>query len=149
MNRICYNHHMASAIETIFYKNKPAAIIARGSVAVDGIKFITEPENALQVGFHQRPKGMKLEPHVHTMEKPVVIEEIQEVLMVMSGSVRLTVYAHTGEVLGKKILKANDCVLLLREGHQIEYLEDTRMFEVKQGPYPGVKNAKIYLNKKS
>lgn len=116
---------------------------------MDGIRFITEPDNALQVGFHQRPKGMKLDPHIHTMEKPIVIEEIQEVLMVISGSLRLTIIAHSGELLGTSILKANDSVLLLREGHQIEYLEDTRMFEVKQGPYPGVKNAKIYLNKKS
>lgn len=124
-------------------------MILRNDIDVDGIKFFTEPDNAFQVGLHHRPKGLVLPPHVHKMEHPVVINEIQEVLMVISGSIRLTLLSHDGKVLGKRILKANDSVLLIREGHQIEYLEETRMFEVKQGPYPGVKNAKIYLGTKS
>lgn len=135
--------------ESITYKNKPVAIIIRDGVSVDGISFFTDPENLLQVGLHERPKGMKLEPHVHVLEKPIVVNEIQEVLLILSGSIRLTMYTKTGEVIGQSILKTHDSVVLLTEGHQIEYLEDTRMFEVKQGPYPGFKNAKIYLKEKS
>jgi len=134
--------------DVVSYNNRPVAIILRRDIDVDGIKFFTEPDNAFQVGIHHRPKGLILTPHVHKMEHPVEIDEIQEVLMVLSGSIRLTLYSHEGKLLGKRILKANDSVLLLREGHQIEYLEETRMFEVKQGPYPGVKNAKIYLGTK-
>lgn len=138
-----------STSEIITHNNTPIATIIRGTVAVDGIMFFTKPENPLQVGLHHRPKGMKLDPHVHVMERPIIIDEIQEVLMILSGSIELTFYTKEGTVITKRILKSGDNVLLMREGHQVEYLEDTRMFEVKQGPYPGVKNAKIYLNKKS
>jgi hypothetical protein len=133
--------------DVVRYKNRPVAIIFRRDFDVNGLAFFTEPDNAFQVGLHHQPKGLKLAPHVHKMEHPIVINEIQEVLMILSGSIRLTLYSHEGKKLGVRILKTNDSVLLLREGHQIEYLEETRMFEVKQGPYPGAKNAKIYLSK--
>jgi hypothetical protein len=133
--------------DVISYKNQPVAIIFSHDIDVDGIQFFTDLDNPFQVGLHHRPKGMVLPPHVHNMEHPITVTEIQEVLMVLSGSIRLTLYTRDGKKLGQRILKSNDSVLLLREGHQIEYLEETRMFEVKQGPYPGAKNAKIYLNK--
>jgi hypothetical protein len=135
--------------DIIRYKNYPVAIIIRRDIDVEGIKFFTEPENAFQVGLHHRPKGLVLPAHIHKIEHPVTINGIQEVLMVLSGSIRLTLYSRDGKKLGKRILRPMDSVLLISEGHQIEYLEETRMFEVKQGPYPGVKNAKIFLGKKT
>jgi len=133
--------------DVVSYHNRPVAIILPHDIDVDGLAFFTEPDNAFQVGLHHQPKGLVLAPHIHKIEHPITINEIQEVLMILSGSIRLTLYSHDGKKLGKRILKANDSVLLLREGHEIEYLEETRMFEVKQGPYPGAKNAKIYLHK--
>jgi hypothetical protein len=133
--------------DIIRYNNRIIAIIFNHDIDVDGIQFFTDQDNAFQVGLHHRPKGLVLAPHVHKMEHPITIHEIQEVLMVLSGSIRLTLYSRDGKILGLRILKANDSVLLICEGHQIEYLEETRMFEVKQGPYPGTKNAKIYLTK--
>ena len=140
---------MSTSADTISYNDRPVAIIIRSTIDVDNIAFFTDPDNPLQVGLHHRPKGMKLVPHIHTMEKPVVVDEIQEVLMILSGSIRLTMYTRDGDVIGERILNTGDSVLLLREGHQVEYLEETRMFEVKQGPYPGMKNAKIFLKKKT
>jgi hypothetical protein len=131
--------------DVILHNNIPVAIIIRGDVKVENLEFFTETDNVLQVGIHQRPKGMVLEPHVHKMEKPITVTEIQEVLLILSGSIKLSCFTSDGVFLDSRILKTNDSVILLREGHQIEYLEDTRMFEVKQGPYPGFKNAKIYL----
>lgn len=131
--------------DVILHNHTPVAIIIRGDVIVENLEFFTDTDNFLQVGLHQRPKGMILEPHVHKMEKPIVVTEIQEVLLILSGSIKLSCFTADGEFLDSRVLKANDSVILLREGHQIEYLEETRMFEVKQGPYPGFKNAKIYL----
>ena len=136
-------------LDTIRHNDTPVAIIIRSTIDVENIEFFTDPDNPLQVGLHHRPKGMVLAPHIHKMEKPITVTEIQEVLMVLSGSIRLTCLTQDGTILGTRILKANDSVLLLREGHQIEYLEETRMFEVKQGPYPGSKNAKIYFKEKN
>jgi hypothetical protein len=133
--------------ETISYKDKAIAIIIPSGTDVDGIGFFTGPENPFQIGLHHRPKGMILAPHVHKIDHPITINEIQEVLFIQSGSILLTLLTRDGKIIAKRILKTGDGVLLLREGHQIEYLEETRMFEVKQGPYPGHHNAKIYLKK--
>lgn len=135
--------------DRVSYKKKPVAIIFRKDLDVDGIGFFTDPDNPFQIGIHHRPKGMILAAHIHRIEHPITVTEIQEVLTVLSGSIRVTFLTRTGKGIGERILTTGDSILLMREGHQIEYLEETRMFEVKQGPYPGSKNAKIYLGKKS
>jgi hypothetical protein len=95
----------------------------------------------LQVGS-RTPEGQNLS-HVHVLEKPIVINEI-------GSSIDFVNYVYKKPVSNwYEYPKTRDSVVLLTEGHQIEYLEDTRMFEVKQGPYPGFKNAKIYLKEKS
>lgn len=137
---------MTNQLETIFHNTIPVALIIPEGIHIDGISYLTDPLNSLQIGLHNRPKGMKIAPHVHTVPSPVTLTEFQEVLMILSGSIELTLYTKTGEIIAKRILKTGDSVLLMREGHQVEYLEETRIFEVKQGPYPGAETAKIYIN---
>lgn len=139
---------MIETIETIKFKSQSIAIIIPAVSDVDGISYITDPLNAFQIGLHHRPKGMKLLPHVHNVVKPITITEVQEVLMIISGSIRLTLYSKEGDFIAERILNKGDSVLLIREAHQVEYLEETRMFEVKQGPYPGVQNAKLFIHDK-
>ncbi len=139
---------MHSDDNTIYANGIPVAIIMRQETAVENLRFFTEPDNSLQVGLHHGTQGGKLEPHIHLMEKPIVVNEIQEVLMILSGSIRLTLYSDVGEKIDEQILHAHDGVLLLRGGHEIDFLEETQMFEVKQGPYPGVLKAKKYLKSK-
>jgi hypothetical protein len=133
--------------ETISYKGKAIAIIIPAGVDTDGISFFTDQDNPFQVGLHHRPKGMVLAPHIHKIDHPITVNEIQEVLFIQSGSIRVNLMTREGKAIASRTLKSGDGILLLREGHQIEYLEETRMFEVKQGPYPGHHNAKIYLKK--
>ncbi len=136
---------MNTSIETIYHNTKPVAMIIPAGIHTDGITYVTDPLNPLQIGLHNRPKGMKLAPHVHTVPSPVTLTEFQEVLFIISGSIELTLYTKTGDCIAKRILKNGDSALLMREGHMVEYMEDTHMYEVKQGPYPGSENAKIYI----
>ena len=146
MNRSDINTDMNdSAIETIYHEKMPVALIIPSGVSVDGISYITDPLNSLQIGLHHRPAGMKLAAHTHIVPAPVSISEYQEVLYIISGSIELTLYTTGGDIIAKRTLNAGDSALLIREGHQVTYLEETRMFEVKQGPYPGASNAKLYL----
>lgn len=132
-------------IENVFYKTKMIALVCRGSTPVNDIKFLTKSENPFQIGLHDRKKGVVLTPHTHKVLKPLIINTIQEILYVVSGKIRITLYTRKGETISKKILSRGDSILLVAEGHGVEFLQKSRIFEVKQGPYPGPKLAKNYF----
>ena len=132
-------------LEAITQKGRSIAIIFRNYIKVKGTKFFTENTNPFQVGIQYRKKGEQVAPHTHRIDSPITIKEIQEILFVQKGKIRLTLYTEGGEILSKKILNSGDAVLLLRGPHQVDFLEDSKIFELKQGPYPGAKKAKIYI----
>ena len=57
---------------------------------------------------------------------------------------RVTVYDEVWEVLKEEVLSAGDFLVFLEGGHSLTMLEKTRLIEVKQGPYLGDAEAKIY-----
>lgn len=132
-------------VETIKIKGKAIAIIFRNSVRVKGTKFFTDKENPFQVGIQLRKKGDFVMPHIHRVDTPLLIEEIQEILFLQKGKMRVTLYDMEKRLICKKILKSGDAILILRGPHQVDFLENSKIFELKQGPYPGVEKAKIFL----
>jgi hypothetical protein len=59
-----------------------------------------------------------------------------QIMLTMSGRVRIGIYTVENEHLGDVFLEPGD-LILMAEGHQIEFLEpNTRMIEIKQGPIP-------------
>jgi hypothetical protein len=136
--------------EIITHDSVQTAMIFRSGMDVPpGVHFYTTEQTPFQIGFHNREKGVKLTPHVHRMDKPITVTEIQELLYIISGKIKVTMYAKDGQPYTSVDLLAGDSMLLMSGGHGVEYLEDTRMFEIKQGPYPGTSNAKIYLESAS
>lgn len=133
-------------VEDIFYRKKLIAIVYRHDIPLDeGVQFLTAPDNPFQIGMHLAPKGKIMKPHFHRLDTALTIETIEELLMVVTGSIAVSLYNKKGEVIERKILNPGDSILLMHEGHGVEVLEDTKIFEVKQGPYPGALNAKLYL----
>jgi len=133
-------------VEVILHGGRKLAIIFRSYIQINGVSFLTDPDNFFQVGLHVRDSGVRLAPHVHKMTGAIQVTTIQEMLFIQSGKIRLTFFTTDGRKLSKKILGAGDSVLLMDVGHAVEFLAKTRMFEIKQGPYPGAKNAKIYFS---
>lgn len=98
------------------------------------IVFPTPKDCQLQAGFMRRPAGYQIRPHVH---KPVDVRlrETPEVLHVRSGAVVVTVYTSQRERVEEATLFPGDTIVLLAGGHGFEFLADTEIFEVRQGPY--------------
>lgn len=95
---------------------------------IDGIQFLTDPKENLQIGIMRRPAGYKVKPHYHN--------NTQEVLYIIFGSVKI-------EFDGAKHIASKNDIIHLTEGvHSLEFLEDSRILEIKQGPH---KNDKIYV----
>lgn len=132
-------------VEDIYYKKKLIGKVFRANLPIDGVQFFTDQMNPFQIGAHNRKKGISLTPHIHLMDGPLTINIIQELLFVQSGKIQVTLYTEKGKIIDKKILTTGDSILLMEQGHGVDFLEDSRIFEVKQGPYPGTTHAKLYL----
>ena len=102
-----------------------------------GLNFFSEEDDFLQVGVWGYEKGIKLQPHIHNEVKREAVRT-QEVIFVRSGRVAATILDEEGNFTERLELGAGDTLVLLKGGHGYEILEDnTRVLEVKNGPYPG------------
>jgi len=131
-------------IERITHGSKVLAIILRDDYIKKGVSFVSPEEYPLQMGVHVRKRGEVVKPHIH---RPFInIAEIpsQEVFHVVHGKVQVDLYKR-GKKMNSCILKDGDTILLAFSGHGIKFLEDTRMIEVKQGPYRGIKKEKEFI----
>lgn len=97
---------------------------------------LTPDELPLQLTVLNRPAGAFVKPHYHVNEGAAASETRHQVMVCLTGSARIGIYAKEGPHLGDVELAAGDFALLF-EGHSIETLEDgTRLLEIKQGPMP-------------
>jgi mannose-6-phosphate isomerase-like protein (cupin superfamily) len=123
-------------VENIVFENKIIAIIIRRNYLKDGITFFTPDDFSQQLAYMNHPSGKIIEPHIHNL----IVREVhmtQEVLLIRKGKVRVDFYDENQKYIESRILNAGDVILLASGGHGFEMLEDTEMFEVKQGPYVG------------
>mgnify|MGYP001417439452 CR=1 FL=1 len=135
-----YNHlkntDHRNCIEHIFEDEKLLAIILRTSFNREGIDFFTPSDFSQQLGYMNRCKGYKIEPHIHN-EVERTINYTQEVLFIKKGLVRVDFYKTNKTYFKSKILHTGDVILLSFGGHGFEMLQDSEIIEVKQGPFAG------------
>lgn len=121
-------------LEVIQDKEIVYGIIVRASFTEDGIRFFTPSEYSQQLGYMRRNKGYTIAAHYHN---PVIrkVTYTQEVLFVKSGMIKVIFYDSYNKPFTEKILRERDTILLAGGGHSFEFLEQSEVIEVKQGPY--------------
>ena len=122
-------------VEKIIHGNKVLAMVIRQEPMGEGIQFYTPDANTLQAGKHYHPAGKIIKPHRHYPVKRETTGSLQEVLYIEEGKVKVTFYADEGREIDSKELVKGDMILLIEGGHGFEFLEKTRMIEIKEGPY--------------
>ena len=122
--------------EEISHNGYILALLLRTEYKSEGIHFFTPDEFTQQLGYMNREKGYKIQPHVH---RPVLrkIKYTKEVILIKSGKVRVDFFSEDQTYLESRILHKGDIILLAYGGHGFEMLEDSEIVEVKQGPYAG------------
>jgi len=122
--------------ETIFDScgNKLAYVVRRDFEGYSAIEFVSDPGDEMQLGWMRRPKDYKVKAHEH-VEIDRVIRSTSEVLFVRSGRLRLKLYGADDVLVSEHLLENGDIAMLLGGGHAIEFLEESDLIEVKQGPY--------------
>lgn len=112
------------------------ALIVRHNYDKNGISFFTPDDFSQQLAFMHHPAGHVILPHVHNEVKREVLYT-KEVLVIKKGKMRCDFYSDNKEYLKSEIVETGDVILLANGGHGFECLEETEMFEIKQGPYAG------------
>jgi hypothetical protein len=123
-------------IEQIFDDYRMIAIIIYSEYTCNGIEFFTPNNFSQQLASMSRPKGYKIQAHIH---KPVSrkVKYTQETLFIKKGKIKVNFYDECKQYLDSRVLGPGDVILLVSGGHDFMMLEDTEMIEVKQGPYAG------------
>lgn len=121
-------------LEIIKINQKILAIILRDNYKSEGISFFTPNDFSQQLGYMNRPKGYKIDPHLHNRVKRK-IEYTNEVLLIKSGKVRVDFYDENKNYFESRMLNKGDVILLVQGGHGFEMLEQSEIIEIKQGPY--------------
>jgi hypothetical protein len=114
-----------------------ARVVDTKSLPSQGLSFLSDENDFLQVGVWQHPKGHSTVPHIHNyLERS--INRTTEVLYVVSGSVHADIYGEDGTFISSTNLVAGQLLLCFGGGHGYEILEENSMvLEFKNGPYLG------------
>jgi hypothetical protein len=120
--------------ETLTSDGQIISIVVRHDYHREGIEFFTPGNFSQQLGYMNRPRNYRIDPHVHNEVKRHILLT-QEVLIVKSGKLRVDLYDQNKKYIESKILYTGDVILLASGGHGFEMLEPTEVIEVKQGPY--------------
>lgn len=131
-------------IETIKYKGKILCHIFRKKIKSKGTRFLTPDSYTLQLGLLEHPRGTILKDHGHNNRIKYKVDTTQEFLFIQKGRVKVTYFTDEWQKVASKILTSGDFLLHISGGHGFKILNKARMIEIKQGPYPGERIAKIY-----
>lgn len=134
-------------VRSITYQ-KTVALVFRKGIKADGVKFLTPPAYTLQLGLIEHPVGKVVKNHIHRKDIKYNVDTTQEFLYIVKGRVKVHLFSDDWEPLEDVILTAGDFILMVSGGHGLEVLEKCKIVEVKQGPYPGDKEAKTYDNER-
>jgi len=124
-------------------KKKLLAMVFRHNLKVEGVKFLSYMGHPLQVGIIQHKKGKEVKPHKHPRQK-YRVRKTMEFLHIEKGKIEVDIYDNDWNLVCTEILKKGDSMLYVDGGHGFRFGKNARVIEVKQGPYPGDKKAKIF-----
>ena len=116
-------------------KGKLISIIYRADDWPSGVNFITPKSLFVQVASMVLDKGKIIPSHIHK-EYAREIVRTHEVIYVVQGSVKVFLYTDEKTFLHSHLLEMGDMAVYANGGHGYEILEDdTRVIELKNGPY--------------
>jgi len=122
-------------IEKIYNNKKLYALIVRSRYKKKkGVSFFTDNKATQQFGYMNHKKGYNILPHRHNKRFSKIFWTT-EVIIILDGILRVDFYNDKEIYLYSKKLYKNDLIMLSAGGHGFKVLKDTKMIEVKQGPY--------------
>lgn len=135
------------SIEIVEYEGTKYAEIIWADTRVEKTTFFSQSDSSFQFGLLAHSAGFVEPPHYH---KPVTrtISDLQQMFVVQRGVVVVELYSDAGALLSEIKMGAGDAIVLIHGVHAIKVLEDMQCISVKQGPYLGEKEDKVFVDVK-
>lgn len=99
-----------------------------------GSKPISDSTHSLQLLTIKHPQNSLVKPHRHLPTKRHTLN-LQECLIVKSGKIRIDLYGPTNHKVRSVLLKSGQAFVTINGGHSIRFLEDSEVYEIKNGPF--------------
>jgi hypothetical protein len=113
-----------------------AILIRANASSTEKYNFLTAGTEPLQLGMNFYKAGETIKNHSH-LPREITVGKVQEVIVISQGRARLTLYDGQRQRVAETEVANGDIILLTAGGHGFDILEDTKIVEVKQGPYDG------------
>lgn len=133
----------------VIHNNKTYALLLFPEDFQPGAKFVSEPDWRLQVGLLTLPPDHAIAAHTHLPQEALPLESTQEFLLVVSGKMEVNFFDETGEPFHTETVRQGEALFHIRGGHAFRFFEQTRLIEVKSGPYRGREHDKVMLERPS
>ncbi len=123
-------------INKVIHRGKLYATYFNVQDAEEGLSFISEENEFIQVGlWNYKPKKV-LPAHFHN-EYPREATRTCESIYVVKGKIKCNLYTKSGSIIKSFILKKNEMAIQIYGAHEYEILEEALVIETKNGPYFG------------
>ena len=131
---------MISKLKYIYdKKNNPLALVIRKNYFPKSINFVTSETDNLQIATMKNRSNQSSKPHAHRNISRKV-KGTTEVLIVVKGRIEVQVFDLQSNFIESILLKKMDMMYLINGGHSVEFKRNSRIYEIKQGPYLGKKD---------
>ena len=131
-------------IEKLSHNKKVYAIIVRNISSAKNNFFLDNKLDYFQIGYQNLKNQTRLKSHRHK-KRNSQIKKTDEIIYMISGKMKVFFYDDLNNLFSYKIIKKDDLIYLKYWGHGFKILSnDTKFFEVKQGPYKGISD-KIFI----
>lgn len=130
-------------VEHIEWNAQHIATVVRATYSPTKTTFVTPDSYYQQAGFVIYPKGGEVPRHIHLPLQRHLIGT-PETLLIRKGCVEADLYAMDKSFLRSIRLYEGDIIMLVSGGHCFRFIEDSVLFEIKQGPYTGLKEKEIF-----
>ncbi len=116
---------------------------------INDIRTDISPENEfIQTSGIVVKKNFEIKLHKHNKIKRET-DLTQETWIILKGKIAAKFYDIDDKFIHQDVFQNGDCVTIFRGGHELKVLEDnTYFYEIKNGPYLGVKKDKTSFNEK-
>lgn len=99
--------------------------------------FFTPEYVTLQAGCLNFSSSESVTNHIHN-KRSSYVEDTVEILFILNGKLEITLFEIDKTKLERFSAKTGDLIILISGGHGIKFIEDTKILEVKQGPFLGL-----------
>jgi len=135
-------------VELIEYQGVKYAEVIWSHIQVDKTIFFSPADSSFQFGLLAHEAGFEEPPHYHKAVKREILD-LQQMFVVQRGIVGVGLYDDSGNFIKEIILKSGDAIVLIHGVHAIRVIEDMQCISVKQGPFLGAKEDKVFVEVKS